>query len=134
LFHDAEVGLDIEDLSVRGGFTRARRKGLAERFFSGDETRYLLGNERSEDTDDALRFFRIWTAKESYVKYTGGGMSEGLRSFSFLDPPGGVTITTFELAPGLVCSYCLPGRIEPEIMFWNGDVGQRGTAWKVSGS
>jgi phosphopantetheinyl transferase len=135
LFHDDEVGLDIEDLSIRSCFTRERMEKISERFFSVDEKEYLLNpcspgdgtdrasgygcdiaagklDEAGDYPDDVVRFFRLWTAKESYIKYTGGGMSEGLTSFSIFDPPGDVTITTVAPAPGLVCSYCL--RSAPE--------------------
>ncbi|MDR1292375.1 MAG: 4'-phosphopantetheinyl transferase superfamily protein [Clostridiales Family XIII bacterium] len=113
LFHNAEVGLDIEDLGIRGGFTRERMERIAARFFAEDEAAYLVGKRGA---DDIAEFFRIWTAKEAYIKYTGDGMTLGLPSFSVFDPPGGVTITTFSPAPGLVCSCCRVGAGEPEVV------------------
>jgi hypothetical protein len=157
LFHDAEVGLDIEDLGVRGGLTRERMEKIAARFFADDEAAYALaGAEADEETEKSEgqgvsghggtvplcrtdaprrcqfirppdthaaaaireRFFRIWTAKEAYVKYTGNGLSEGLQSFSSLDPPGGAGIVTFSPAPGLVCSCCAAGAVEIPELAW----------------
>ncbi|MDR1496129.1 MAG: 4'-phosphopantetheinyl transferase superfamily protein [Clostridiales Family XIII bacterium] len=119
LFHDAEVGLDIEDMDIRGGLTDERRERIAERFFAEDEKTYILAGE--DHADRLTKFFRVWTAKEAYIKYTGNGMSESLPSFSALCPPEDVTIVTFTPAlcppkdvtivtstpaPSLVCSVC----------------------------
>ncbi len=48
---------------------------LADRFFHPEEATHLRQCPVNEITET---FFRIWTAKESYVKYTG----RGLRDFS----------------------------------------------------
>jgi hypothetical protein len=111
LFHDAPVGLDIEDLRIREKMTAERMERIAARFFTEDERAYLNGDR----SDLRTRFFRVWTAKEAYVKYTGGGMSEGLLSFSALEPPGGVTIATFSPGPGLICSRCARGAHDLEV-------------------
>jgi 4'-phosphopantetheinyl transferase len=120
LFHDEEVGLDIEDLSLRGGLTPERMERIAARFFAGDEQRYLIegspGAAGDHPDDLRARFFSLWTAKEAYIKYTGRGMSEGLSSFSALAPPDGVTITTFSAGPGLICSFCTRGKSALEII------------------
>ncbi|MDR3224683.1 MAG: 4'-phosphopantetheinyl transferase superfamily protein [Clostridiales Family XIII bacterium] len=126
LFADAEVGLDIEDISIRGRLTEAKMEKIAARFFSeaervffsrGADAAALSEKNLTGYSDSAIRFFNIWTAKESYIKYTGNGMSEGLASFSVFDPPGGVTITTMSPAPALLCSYCTSGEEEPEVVW-----------------
>jgi phosphopantetheinyl transferase (holo-ACP synthase) len=111
LFHDAQVGLDIEDLRIRSALTKERMERIAARFFTEDERQYVLAGERSGLRQ---RFFDIWTAKEAYIKYTGRGMSEKLSSFSALQPPDGVTITTFSPGPGLICSRCAREESDPE--------------------
>lgn len=48
---------------------------IARRFFHPDEVKFLEGNGFAD-------FFRLWAAKESYVKYTGQGMLPGFDGFS----------------------------------------------------
>ena len=55
------VGCDIEKI-------HEVREGIAERFFSDIEIRYLNQFEEDKKTDE---FYRIWTMKESYLKMTG---------------------------------------------------------------
>ena len=42
---------------------------LAHRFFSAKEAEYV-------DGERYLRFFEVWSARESYVKYTGQGIDK----------------------------------------------------------
>ncbi len=67
-----EVGLDLQD------YRKRNYEKIAKRFFHPSETEWL----RSHDEDD---FFLIWAMKESYVKYTGDGLSKGLDYFSVVD-------------------------------------------------
>jgi phosphopantetheinyl transferase len=103
LFADVEVGLDIEELSIHRSLTPERMNGIAERFFAEDE-RARLAAAAPHDTREM--FFRIWTAKEAYVKYTGRGLAEGLASFSSLVAPSGLIITTVVPVADIICSYC----------------------------
>lgn len=69
---DTEVGVDIERVEVA-------RMNVAERFFHPAEIKslqYLSGKEQ----DDL--FFRYWAAKESFLKYTGKGLTRPLSSFT----------------------------------------------------
>lgn len=59
-FSEAPVGADIE-------FTGKNRKKIADRFFCRSECEYI-----QKGGDD--RFYRAWTAKESYIKLFGKGM------------------------------------------------------------
>ncbi len=68
-----QVGLDLQE--VRDCETDR----IAERFFNPSETEWLREHGSRED------FFRIWAKKESYVKYTGDGLSRGLDYFSVTD-------------------------------------------------
>ncbi len=68
-----EVGLDIQEIRER------KTDKIAERFFHPSEIAYLAEHGGPEE------FFRIWAKKESYVKYTGKGLTEGLDYFSVVD-------------------------------------------------
>ncbi len=71
-FSDHNVGIDVERI-------KKINYGIAEHFFSEEENKNLKnlsGNEKLE------YFFDLWTMKESYLKYTGKGLSEPLNSFT----------------------------------------------------
>lgn len=66
---DREVGLDLQLSGER------EQQKVADRFFHPQETAWLGRQEPFE-------FYRLWAYKESYVKYTGIGLAEGLDYFS----------------------------------------------------
>lgn len=68
------VGLDVEAI----GHSR-NPQTMARRFFNEDEQRHLLSQ-----TDLDTAFTEIWTAKESYIKLLGTGLTKSLTSFSTL--------------------------------------------------
>lgn len=68
---DGEVGVDVE----RKGRLRME---VARRFFHPAEVLHL---ERMDGEGRKERFFRYWSVKESYLKYTGSGLSGGLSGF-----------------------------------------------------
>ncbi len=68
------VGCDIEKI-------RSIKSGFEKRFFTQNEVFYLdkfLGDEKLK------QFFRLWTMKESYMKFTGEGMKLALNRFEFI--------------------------------------------------
>ncbi|MCI2048372.1 MAG: 4'-phosphopantetheinyl transferase superfamily protein [Lachnospiraceae bacterium] len=67
------VGLDLQKIS-------AFRSGLPERFFPSSESRAIAACP--DETARRDLFFRLWTIREAYVKYTGRGLSEGMDSFT----------------------------------------------------
>lgn len=73
---ETPVGLDVERV-------RAFSPALAERVCAPGERAML---ERAADPDSFLT--RLWTCKESYMKYTGLGMAQGVAetAFSRLEP------------------------------------------------
>ena len=85
---DSEVGVDIEYIDPNRPTERLNR--LAERFFSADELAYIKAGADAVDAVLPERFFEVWCAKESYVKYTGDGLS-GLGGFSIFGLPVNVT-------------------------------------------
>ena len=74
-FAETPVGIDLQQHKCRGYETQAdavlRHKKLASRYFHPQEQAYL-------ERDPWEGFFRIWTAKESFVKRTGRGIDHGL--------------------------------------------------------
>lgn len=79
---DNPIGVDIQEI-------KELKAKLADRFFHADEKAYLeeilhgCGDYNKDIYKQA--FFRIWSLKESYVKYTGQGLGQGLDTFSVLD-------------------------------------------------
>ena len=57
---------------------------IAARFFSGQEIIFLNNflEPESQNKEYIDNFFKIWTKKEAYIKYTGKGLSEGMQNFS----------------------------------------------------
>lgn len=68
------VGLDLQVTQ------RAQTLKIARRFFHSGEFGYLQGHPQD--------FFKVWSAKESYVKYTGQGIDGSFSSFSVVDQEG----------------------------------------------
>lgn len=68
---DLPVGCDVE---VVGTY----HEGVVRRFFSEKEKFYL---ENIAVTERSRAFYRIWTARESYMKLTGEGMRLELSEF-----------------------------------------------------
>lgn len=97
---DCPVGIDVEILSMDKG-----KEALARRFFSDDEQAYLFAAGKA---DRGLRFFEIWTKKESYLKYQGTGINCPLNSFSVLTPEAlSVSFRSFRLEDA-VMTLCGP--------------------------
>lgn len=72
-FSDHPIGIDVES------WKRKVPNHLAQRFFSETEQNQL--NNAFGDEQQRL-FFQFWTAKESYLKMLGTGLTQPLSSFS----------------------------------------------------
>lgn len=70
-FGDEKVGCDVEHI-------KAYNEKIAHRFFTEKEQMRL-----NESCNKALDFTKLWTLKESILKYSGEGMSGGLSSYDF---------------------------------------------------
>ncbi len=75
-----KVGMDVEH--VRDNLNPQE---LARRFFSPQECEWL---EQQPEPDRLNAFFSCWTAKESYIKACGGGLSMGLDGFAVIPKSG----------------------------------------------
>lgn len=76
-----QVGIDLQTHNRFKNETAenatARYRKLSKRFFHPAEDAYV-------QPAPATRFFTVWTAKESYVKYTGTGLDDSLWTYSLL--------------------------------------------------
>lgn len=70
---DSTVGIDIEKI-------RNVKDHIADRYFTDGENAHLAQFVERRQKEE---FFRLWTMKESYMKYTGEGMKLALDSFEF---------------------------------------------------
>lgn len=106
----SEVGCDVEKITQCN-------MGIAERFFCREERDDIAA--QPSEAEQAERFFRYWTLKESFMKATGLGMTLGLDKFRI---GLGATIRvwhtvneqTYSLCefadlPGYRCALCVAG-------------------------
>ncbi|OCT11526.1 hypothetical protein A8709_07630 [Paenibacillus pectinilyticus] len=73
------VGVDVEQV-------QAFDEGIAQSYFAQEEYRYVMEGADSEEKQQ--RFYQIWTAKESYIKAVGKGLSLPLQDFSVMTADG----------------------------------------------
>ncbi len=69
---DGEVGIDVQE-------HRGYNEKIASRFYHEKEIKML--EDVSDTLDREILFYKIWTCKEAYIKYTGKGMGQDLRNF-----------------------------------------------------
>jgi len=87
------IGIDVQTIT-------SANLNIAKRFFTENEYGYIL------EEDSAARFCRVWTMKESYVKYLGSGISATpLRSFDVLKLPADM-FREIELDGDALCQVC----------------------------
>ena len=94
---DSPLGIDIEQIQMDAG-----KEEIARRYFRSDEQAYVFavpGDER------ARRFYRVWTMKESYLKYLGTGIDRPLNSFSVLSDRLGVNLVS-DYLPDACMTLC----------------------------
>ncbi len=72
---DKPIGVDVQEMEMRSD-----PDNIADRFFSKEENEYL---KKIADTDERNReFFRLWSAKEAFIKMTGTGLRRELATFT----------------------------------------------------
>lgn len=96
------VGVDVQKLR------RCSMEAIARRYYTPDEQKYAadMGEEG---------FFRIWTRKEAYVKFTGQGITEEMRFFSTLKDSteeGGPVFSDFSIMEGIRGACCMKEKSE----------------------
>ena len=75
------IGADIEQI-------KPFRAGMVARYFTAAEAAYVwngapIPDGNVTDADTCARFYRVWTAKEAYVKMTGTGISTDLTQIRY---------------------------------------------------
>lgn len=95
---DGPVGVDVQD------WARDSSR-LAERICTPEEQHFISAAEHPE-----IAFAQIWTAKESYGKYTGRGIGKDVFSVNFVQngalcAPDGLILQTY-LFPNFALSCC----------------------------
>ncbi|MEG0795873.1 MAG: 4'-phosphopantetheinyl transferase superfamily protein [Odoribacter sp.] len=116
---DREIGVDIE----RKGKARL---AVARRFFHPEEIQQLEGLSGKEQDD---LFFGYWSVKESFLKYTGSGLSTPLSGFEVRFGGEGIVIRQVlkrvpvfiyecPIDPTYKCFVCSENQELPEIQPW----------------
>lgn len=72
--YSQQIGIDIEEI-------HPIELDIAERFFSNDEYKSIMCQEKDERLG---LFYEFWTLKESFIKAIGLGMRIPLNSFTFI--------------------------------------------------
>jgi 4'-phosphopantetheinyl transferase len=99
------VGIDVQEIREMG-------LDIAESFFSKQEFADLMAQP---DRERVSYLFQLWTLKESYIKATGRGFSEGLDGFTIrirqgraemADPGAPVVFRKFESIQGYKLAAC----------------------------
>ncbi len=100
------VGIDIEQIR-----SNVKWELLLKRHFTPEEQSFVL------EKDAIARFFELWTAKESYLKYLGQGLTRPLADLNVLslgDPQRyrifleGYSLTLFAKEPPDLIHYLTP--------------------------
>ena len=108
---DRPLGLDVQRI-----LTARRAESIARRFFHPEERAFLAA------AGDPDAFFTVWTAKESYVKYTGQGIDGNFAAFAAADADGLLSavgdacLTPLAPAPGYAACLCTPFPAEVILM------------------
>ena len=78
------------------------KEKMAARFFTTEEQEFIF--QQPELAEE--RFYQVWTAKESYLKYLGTGLTKSLSSFSAISPEIAPMLKTKFLPDGYCITLC----------------------------
>ena len=94
---DRPVGIDVQ-------ISKNEKPALVRRHFTQREQAYVFDGQ--DTAERAGRFCKIWTAKESWLKCLGTGLTADLRSFDTLDGSLPVHFHWSELPGGYTLCSC----------------------------
>lgn len=97
------IGIDIEQVN-----RSLDRKSIAASVFTKEEQTYIFSAQ--EEQVRRLRFAKLWTAKESYLKYLGWGFGKSPLSFS-INP---TDKTIYEKESGVIPELAVYSKVLPE--------------------
>lgn len=102
---DQEVGIDVQQ-------KRGLSQRIADRFFTAQE-KLVLAQALPKEKEDL--FYRIWSAKEAYIKLTGQGLGQGLATFTADVENGRILDSGKEQSAIRLIEICLPMQNEYQI-------------------
>lgn len=102
---DREVGIDIQQ-------KRGLSQRIADRFFTEQEKAALKQALPGKKED---LFYRIWSAKEAYIKLTGQGLGQGLATFTADVENGRILDVRKAQKTAQLMELCLPMHNEYQI-------------------
>ncbi len=78
---EKSVGVDVERI-------KPVSSAVAGRVFSDDDIKFVFEQDtipagKITDRETLVRFFKVWTYKEAFVKMTGEGITDNLKNFSY---------------------------------------------------
>ena len=85
---EGESGIDIE-------CPREVSRGVLRRALCPEELSYVTENTETEQIlspKETEKFLRVWTMKEAYLKFTGEGLSGGLKSINTINENGEISL------------------------------------------
>lgn len=94
LISDENCGIDIQDVRKTDVLKIARR------YFTQEELELV-------EQQGAEMFYKLWTRKEAYAKFTGNGIGEVIRGSGVLDRED-VVFEDLVLDNGMYCAICRP--------------------------
>lgn len=92
---ETEVGIDLEVIRQR-----ERIPALVRRHFTVPEQKYVFAQ------DTLARFYQVWTAKESCLKYLGTGLAKPLSSVCTRSPQWQALLHGFFPEPDFCLTVC----------------------------
>lgn len=95
---DSPVGIDIEKI-------QPIQLEIPRRFFAPEEVEFI--EKALSDVRRQERFFSVWTAKESYIKAIGQGLSHSLNNFSTVREGSVEGLRVFDHCQWYLNSYSL---------------------------
>lgn len=96
--HSKELGADIQEM-------RPWKENVAKRFYAIEEYDKIM---QAKEAERQALFYQMWTAKESYGKFTGDGIGKGICQYLVDIKAGRITDTECDVYAGIRHYHTLP--------------------------